>query len=86
MHGEADGLDQEPTGDQVAPLFKIGLVLTLSLPFPWYAPSHSQKCRTQERCVCLEVSPAVLSELPHRLHACPLSLTLVLFVLSCGPP
>ena len=36
--------------------------------------------------MCLEVSPAVLSELPHRLHSCPLSLTLVHFVLSCGPP
>ena len=34
----------------------------------------------------LEVSPAVLSELPHRLHSCPSSLTLVHIVLSCGPP
>ena len=49
-------------------------------------PSYSQKCRIQEQCVCLEASPAVLSELPRRLHSCPLSLTLVHSVLSCGPP
>ena len=36
--------------------------------------------------MCLEVSQVVLSELPHRLHSCPSSLTLVHIVLSCGPP
>ena len=33
MHREADGLDREPTGDQVASPFKIGLVPVLSLLF-----------------------------------------------------
>ena len=36
--------------------------------------------------MCLEVPQAGLSELPRRLHSCPLSLTLVHSVLSCGPP
>ena len=38
-----------------------------------------QNSRTQELCVCLEVSPAVLSELPCCPHAFPSSLTLVPF-------
>ena len=42
MHGEADGLDRDPTGDQADSLFKDSLVPALSLLFPCYAPSLSQ--------------------------------------------
>ena len=86
MHGEADDLCREPTGDQeVFILLRFSWSHMLSLPLLLCPPPHPL-CRTWIWCTCSEDSLAVLSELRHRYHVYPSFLTLDLGVLICGPP